>query len=65
MFSRAFMLQNAQMIINSIESSVEPQMWKSNGGPGSITFHEPSQSLVIRASAEMHYMLGGAGMISR
>jgi len=30
-----------------------------------VTFHEPSMSLVIRASAEMHYMLGGAGMVSR
>jgi hypothetical protein len=64
-FSRAFMLQNAQRIIDMIQMSVEPGQWNINGGPGSITFHEPSQSLVVRASAEMHYMLGGAGMTSR
>ena len=26
---------------------------------GSVTYHEPTQSLIIRASAEMHYMLKG------
>jgi len=36
-----------------------------NGGPGSIVFQEATMSLVIRASTEMHYQLGGAGMISR
>jgi hypothetical protein len=64
-FSRAIMLQNAQRIIDMIVSSIEPAQWNTNGGPGSITFHEPSMSLVIRASAEMHYQLGGSGMVSR
>jgi hypothetical protein len=64
-FSRAIMLQNAQRIIDMIVSSIEPAQWNTNGGPGSITFHEPSMSLVIRASAEMHYQLGGAGIVSR
>lgn len=63
--NRAFMLQNAQMIINMIQSSVEPSQWNINGGPGSITFHEPSMSLVIRASAEMHYQMAGSGISSR
>ena len=64
-FTRALMLQNAQRIIEMIQTSVEPQQWNTNGGPGSITFHEPSMSLVIRASAEMHYQLGGGGVIGR
>jgi hypothetical protein len=64
-FNRAFMLQNAQMIINMIQSSVEPSQWNVNGGPASITFHEPTMSLVIRASAEMHFQMGGAGIVSR
>lgn len=63
-FSRAIMLQNAQRIIDMIQSSVEPAQWNTQGGPGTITFHEPSMSLVIRASAEMHYQLGG-GVVSR
>ncbi len=64
-FSRAIMLQNAQRIIDMITSSVEPSQWNNNGGPGSIVFQEATMSLVIRASTEMHYQLGGAGMISR
>jgi hypothetical protein len=64
-FSRAFLLQNAQRMIDMITHSVEPSQWNSSGGPGSITFDEASRSLVIRASAEMHYMLGGSGMVSR
>ena len=62
-FSRALMLQNAQRIVDMIVTSVEPSQWNVNGGPGSVTFHEASMSIVIRASAEMHYMLGGAGMV--
>jgi hypothetical protein len=64
-FSRALMLQNAQRLIDMIAASIEPSHWNINGGPGSITFHEPTMALVIRASAEMHYMLGGSGMSSR
>lgn len=64
-FSRALLLQNAQRLVDMIVTSVEPSMWNVNGGPGSVTFHEASMSIVIRASAEMHYMLGGSGMISR
>lgn len=64
-FSRAIMLQNAQRIIDMITSSIEPAQWNTNGGPGSITFNEATMSLVIRASTEMHYQLGGAGIISR
>lgn len=64
-FSRALMLQNAQRLIDMIATSIEPAHWNVNGGPGSITFHEPTMAIVIRASAEMHYMLGGNGMVSR
>ena len=64
-FSRALLLQNAQRLVDMIVTSVEPSMWNVNGGPGSVSFHEASMSIVIRASAEMHYMLGGSGMIGR
>ena len=63
-FSRAIMLQNAQKIIDQITASVEPSQWNNHGGPGSITFNEATMSLIIRASAEMHYQLGG-GIVSR
>lgn len=56
---------NVQNLINTIYSGVEPSHWQPNNGPGSITFFEPSMALVIRASAEMHYMFGAGGLFGR
>jgi hypothetical protein len=56
-FNRAQMIQAANQIINLIQSTVEPSSWQANGGPGSIMFHEPSMSIIIRNSAEFHYSL--------
>ena len=58
--ARAQMLANVQSLINTIQSTVEPSYWQPNG-PGSIAFFEPTMSITIRASAEMHYQLGGTG----
>lgn len=55
------MMQNAQMLINLIQSTVEPTYWQPNG-PGSIMFYPPTRSLIVRASAEMHYQLGSPGL---
>ncbi len=52
-------LQNVQIIIQSIQSSVDPLFWRENGGPGTITFHYPSMSIIVRASTEVHAVLGG------
>ncbi len=54
------MLQNVQMLIQNIQNAIDPTLWNTPGG-GSITFNEANHSLVIRAPAELHYMLGGAG----
>jgi hypothetical protein len=59
LWKRAFELQHAQTIVNMIETSVEPSLWNKNGGPGSVSYHEPSQALIIRAPAELHYMING------
>lgn len=56
-FGRAQMLQHVAAIIQLIQNTIEPGSWQANGGPGTITFNEASMSLVIRNSAEMHYML--------
>jgi hypothetical protein len=45
------------MIVNIIE----PSYWAPNG-PGTIMYEPFSGSLVIRASAEMHYQLGSPGL---
>ena len=43
----------------AIQSSIDPLSWRGQGGgPGSITFHYPSMSLIVRASTEVHATLG-------
>lgn len=49
---------NAQMIIDSIQGSVDPLSWQGKGGSGTVTFHFPSMSLIVRASSEVHATLG-------
>jgi hypothetical protein len=49
---------NVDTIIKAITSSIDPRSWRENGGPNSITFHVPSMSLIVRASTEVHALLG-------
>jgi hypothetical protein len=55
------MNQNALMLVNLIQATVEPNYWQPNG-PGSITYYPPTRSLIIRASSEMHYQLASPGL---
>jgi len=55
------MLQNAQMIINMIQSTIEPAYWQPNG-PGSITYFPATKSLIVRASSEIHYQMSSPGL---
>lgn len=50
-------LANVEALMATIRQSIDPLSWKENGGPGSITFHVPSMSLIVRASAEVHATL--------
>ncbi|HET6574828.1 MAG TPA: hypothetical protein VFG68_14580, partial [Fimbriiglobus sp.] len=52
-------MQNAKLIIDSIQASVDPLIWNTatNRGPASIIFHAPSLSLIVRAPAEVHATL--------
>jgi hypothetical protein len=58
--AQAQRIQNAQMLINLIQSMTDGSYWAPNG-PGTISFYPPTNTLVIRASAEMHYQLGSPG----
>lgn len=58
-------MQNVQTLINNIQNAVEPSIWENNGGPGRITYVEATNALIIRAPAELHYMLGGGGILGR
>ncbi len=58
-FNQLQMVQSANQIIELIQNALEPDSWHTRNGPGSITFHWPTMSLVIRQSAEVHALLGG------
>ncbi len=51
-------MSNVEGIMKTIKSSVDPLCWKENGGPCSITFHYPSMSIVVKATADVHATLG-------
>jgi hypothetical protein len=56
--------QNAQQVINLIVFMTGQDYWQPNG-PGSISYFAPSDALLIRASAEMHYQLASPGLFGR
>jgi hypothetical protein len=53
--------QNALAIIDIIQSTVDPESWKENGGSGTIVYNAATRSLVIKQSAEVHGLLSGMG----
>lgn len=57
--SQLQMAQAVVQLIDLIQRTVDPPSWQVNGGLGTITFHAPTMSLVIKQSAEMHLILGG------
>lgn len=59
---RAVMQQKLVDLRSMIMTAVEPGIWDINGGPATITVHEPTLSLIIRAPAELHYMMGSGSM---
>jgi hypothetical protein len=58
---KAIAYQQAQQLIQMIVTQIEPQSWQgvSERGYGTIYYDEVTRSLVVRHTAEMHYMLGG------
>jgi hypothetical protein len=52
---------NLSAIIDAVRK-IDPLSWNGpdTGGPGSVTYHAASQSLIVRNSAEVHFSLGKA-----
>ena len=50
--------KNVDDLIQMIQSSVDPGSWQANGGTGTIAFHAPSNTLIIKQTAEVHMMMG-------
>jgi hypothetical protein len=49
---------NVKMVIEALRG-YDPMAWREKtGGPGAVTFHYPSMSLVVTAPAEVHATLG-------
>ncbi len=51
-------IQAIGMILSQIQG-IDPESWEARGGPGSITYDPVRMVLVVKQSAEMHYMLNG------
>jgi hypothetical protein len=54
------MRKNVDMILQSIQA-IEPGTWQANGGAGTVTFDPVTMTLVVKQTAEMHFLLGGLG----
>lgn len=56
--SRAAAILAINDIIGVITGTVEPNSWWTNGGLGTIAFDPVRMTLVVRQTAEIHFMLG-------
>jgi hypothetical protein len=52
------MIQAIGIILNEIQN-IEPESWEGKGGAGTVTFDPVRMAIVVKQSAEMHYMLNG------
>lgn len=55
-YNQSVFIQNVQNIINSI-MALDPKSWQPEGA-GSIVFEPSTMSLIIRQTAEFHFMVG-------
>jgi hypothetical protein len=54
---QAQLAQNVNAIIEMITGSTDPTSWQGRGGVGNIGYNIPTQTLIIRQSAEVHSMI--------
>lgn len=52
------MIQAVGAILSQIQS-IDPESWEGRGGPGTVTFDPVGMAIVVKQSAEVHYMLNG------
>ena len=56
-WNAAAMIQAGKDLVEFIQSSIDPQSWKANGGVGSIVFDVKSMSIIVKQTAEVHFMM--------
>lgn len=52
------MIQAIGTILTEIQN-IEPESWEGKGGAGTVTFNPGRMAIVVKQSAEVHYMLNG------
>jgi hypothetical protein len=59
--TRLLMIQTVNQLITTIMQTVEPKSWQVNNpeAVGTITFDPITMSLIVKQTAEMHFMMGG------
>ncbi|MEX0978818.1 MAG: hypothetical protein WDZ48_08210, partial [Pirellulales bacterium] len=50
--------QNAQQLIDLIQTTIAPGSWDVRGGPGTIVYFAPKMVLVASQTDEVHEQLG-------
>ena len=50
---------DAQQLIDLIQTTIAPDTWAINGGNGTLYFYAPLNVLVVRQTAEVHEQLDG------
>jgi hypothetical protein len=51
---------SGQELVDLIQTTIAPDSWDVNGGPGSIVYYQPLRVLVVRQTDRVHELLGGA-----
>jgi hypothetical protein len=61
LLSKALAIQQVNQLINLISSTVDPKSWQINNpeAPGTITFEPITMSLVVKQTAEFHFLMAG------
>ena len=52
-------------LVDLIQTTIQPDSWDVNGGPGTIVYYAPLHALVVRATSEVHHKIGGAVKVIR
>jgi len=47
------------ILVDLIERTISPEFWDVNGGPGTIVYYRQWHALVIRATPDIHRLIGG------
>ena len=51
---------SGQELVDLIQTTIAPDSWDVNGGPGSIVYYQPLRVIVVRQTDRVHELLGGA-----